>query len=296
MGEKMKRKTQVSAKIRDVQQTELQAQIMTEKTPAFKKYQKLVIGNTKLGSLLKYELITLLFGNLPGALGYITRRLFYPFLFASCGKGVTFGRNMTIRHPNKIKIGDCCVFDDYSVLDAKGESNAGINIGNNVLIARNTVISCKGGDITIGDNSNISLNCMIHSESSVILGRNVLIAAYCYIIGGGTHDFDRTDIPIIQQGSTSKGIIIEENVWLAAGVKILDGSKIGKDSIIGTDSVVNKRIPDFSIALGYPAKVIKNRLKHKVTRREREETPKSQSDERQSDEGDPEKSSDDSAE
>jgi len=94
-----------------------------------------------------------------------------------------FGKNITLRHAKKIRIGNNVIFDDNIVLDAKGANNKGITIGNNVMVARNTIIACKEGDITIGDNTNLSLNCAIHSESRVEIGSNVLFAAYCYIVG-----------------------------------------------------------------------------------------------------------------
>ena len=251
-----------NGEIREVPQTEFQKTLLDTKESALKKYMKLVIGKKSFWALLNYEIIVTLFSWVPGALGYFLRKIFYPKLFKKCGKGVVFGKGLTIRHPSKIEIGDNVVIDDFCVLDAKGDNNEGIKIGNNVILARNTVVSCKGGNILIDDNTNISYNCIIHSESNVKLGKNILIAAYCYIIGGGMHSFERTDIPIIQQGSISKGITIEDNCWLGADVKILDGVTLGRDSVVGAGSVVNKNIPPFSVCAGIPAKVVKNRLKN----------------------------------
>jgi len=244
---------------REEAKTELQSKLTSGKQSGLKKYQIMVIGKPGLFRLMKYEFIMFLCNSCPGALGYILRKIFYPRLFAKVGRGTVFGRNMTIRHPHKIRIGDRCVIDDLVVLDAKGESNQGITLGNDVILARNTVVSCKGGDIEIGDNSNISLNCMIHSEKLVKIGPKNLWAAYCYIIGGGKHDFNRTDMPIIQQGSVTDGIVMEEDIWLGADVKVLDGCHIGKGVVIGAGSVVNKDLPDMSIAAGTPAKILKER-------------------------------------
>ena len=73
------------------------------------------------------------------------------------------GKGVTIRHPKKIRLGAGVMIDDYSVLDAKGEANRGIVVGTNVLIGRNAVLSCKDGDLSIGDNTNIAANCLIQS-------------------------------------------------------------------------------------------------------------------------------------
>jgi acetyltransferase-like isoleucine patch superfamily enzyme len=121
------------------------------------------------------------------------------------------------------------------------------------------VLSCKNGDILIGDNTNIAMNCFVQSAAEVSIGKNVLFAAYCYVIGGGDHRTDRTDIPIIAQGQVVRGITIEDNCWIGAGVKVLDGITIGRDSIIGSGAVVNSDISEFSIAAGLPARILKAR-------------------------------------
>lgn len=244
---------------RDIAKTDLQKTLTDEKESAFNKYKKIVTGEMSIGSILWFELVTMFLGNFPGAVGLFLRKLFYPSLFKNAGRNIVFGKNMTIRHPRKIQLGSNIIFDDNVVLDGKGTSNQGITIGNGVMMGRNTIISCKDGDITIGDNTNLSLNCAIHSENSVKIGSNVLFAAYCYVVGGGSHDFDRTDIPIIQQGSKSVGIIIENNCWLGAHVCILDGSKVEHDSVIAAGAVVKGNIPPFSIAGGIIAKVLKSR-------------------------------------
>ncbi|MBN1356543.1 hypothetical protein JXA40_09820 [bacterium] len=244
---------------RNEAKTELQSALTSGKISPLKKYQMMVIGRPGIWKLLKYEMITLMCNSCPGAPGFFLRKILYPRLFASVGRGTVFGRNMTIRHPHKIQIGNRCILDDLVVLDAKGESNRGIRIGDDVIIARNTVISCKEGDIDIGDNSNISMNCMIHSEKAVRIGARNLWAAYCYVVGGGRHDFDRIDLPIIQQGSSVEGIEMEEDIWLGAGVKILDGCRIGRGAVIGAGSVVNRDVEAYKIAAGIPAKAIRDR-------------------------------------
>ncbi|GAB4236165.1 MAG: hypothetical protein Kow0049_21150 [Stanieria sp.] len=247
------------SKDENTQKTELQAALTDTRRSPLQKYQDLAVGSTSFLTLLKYEILTTLLGSFPGALGFLLRKMFYKSLFGHVGRGTIFGKSLTIRHPHKICIGDNVVIDDYAVLDAKGSDNQGIMIGNNVMIGRNTVISCKNGDITIGDNTNIAMNCFIQSGKQVTIGKNVLLAAYCYVIGGGDHEFERTDIPIIAQGQVIKGITIEDNCWFGAAVKVLDGVAIARDTIIGAGAVVTKSISPFKIAVGIPAKVIKHR-------------------------------------
>ena len=243
----------------DSEKTELQAILTDEKQTALQKYQDITIGSYSISKLIKYELLVTLIGALPGAIGLVLRKKFYKSLFARVGRNVIFGKSITIRHPDKIYIGDNVIIDDYAVLDGKGTDNNRIIIGDNVMIGRSSVISCKNGNITIGENSNIAMNCFIQSAKEVNIGKNVLFAAYCYVIGGGDHETERTDIPIIAQGQIVKGITIEDNCWIGASVKVLDGVKIGRDSIIGAGAVVTKDIPSYAIAVGVPAKVVKTR-------------------------------------
>ncbi|WP_051305208.1 acyltransferase [Desulfogranum mediterraneum] len=239
--------------------TALQSALTDERKSGLQKYQQLVIGQGGVLRLLFYELLILLIGPLPGAAGLLLRAKLYPLLFGSVGRNVVFGRSMTIRHPHKIHLGDNVVCDDYTVLDAKGEENRGIVIGDNVMIGRSTVLSCKNGDIFIGDNSNIALGCFIQSAREVHIGSHVLFAAYCYVIGGGDHQTQRLDIPILSQGQVVRGVTIEDNCWLGGGVMVQDGAVIGRDSIIGSGAVVRGEIPPFSVAAGVPARVKKSR-------------------------------------
>lgn len=233
---------------------------LDKKKGIIEKYKNLFIGKSSFFYFIKYEIITTFLSPIPGALGFVLRKIFFPRLFKSTGKGVVFGKNMTVRHPNKVEIGDNVVFDDNTVIDAKGEDNKGIKIGNNIIIGRNTIISCKGGDIEIGDYTNIGPNNSLISESILRIGKYVFTAGHTYIVAGGNHSYERRDIPIWFQPSKSKGgIILEDDIWIGASSTILDGVKIEKGSIIGAASLVNKSIPPYSIAIGIPVDIIKKR-------------------------------------
>jgi len=237
-----------------------QKDLLDQKKSAMTKYRELFLGKVSFLFFIKYELVMLFFSWVPGALGFAMRKFFFPGLFKKTGRGVVFGRNMTIRHPRKIEIGDNVVFDDGSVLDAKGENNSGLKIGSNVLVGRNTSISCKGGDIEIGDFSNIGPNNIIISESSLKIGSYVFTSGQVYMIAGGNHTFERRDIPIWKQPSICKGgITIEDDVWIGASTTILDGVKIGTGAVIGAATLVHKRIKSYTVNLGVPAQMVKKR-------------------------------------
>ena len=222
------------------------------------KYVDLVVGRPGLGALFKHEIITMLAQPHPGAFGLLMRKGLYPLLLGSSGRNVVFGQNVVLRHPHKIHIGSNVVIDDNCLLDAKGESNRGIRIGSGVFVGRNTILSCKDGDIDIGDRANIGFNCEVFSASRVTIGASVLLAAYTYVIGGD-HDFADPSKPVLAQGRTSAGVSIAEGAWMGAGAKILDGVRIGAHAVIGAGAVVREDVPAGAIAVGIPARVVSTR-------------------------------------
>ncbi|MGQ0735709.1 MAG: acyltransferase [Acidobacteriota bacterium] len=222
------------------------------------KYRDLVIGRPGLAPLLLFELVTLCCAWMPGALGLFLRSKLYPLILGRVGRNVIFGVNVTLRHPHKIVVGDHVVIDDGCCLDAKGTDNTGIVIGTGVFVGRNTILSCKNGDILIEDHANIGFNCEIFSASRVRVGKRLLMAAYTYLVGGD-HLYDRIDIPVLDQGRTARGIDVDDHVWLGTHVVVTDGSRIGRDAIIGAGAVVVGEIPAFSVATGIPARVVRDR-------------------------------------
>jgi acetyltransferase-like isoleucine patch superfamily enzyme len=150
------------------------------------------------------------------------------------------------------------VIDDNCLVDAKGDTNRGITIGNGVFIGRNSILSCKDGDITLGDGANVGFNCEIFSASTVTVGRDTLIAAYCYLIGGD-HDFSDPSVPIVAQARRSRGVVVGDAAWLGAGARILDGVTIGDHAIVGAAAVVREAVPPGAIAAGIPARIVGQR-------------------------------------
>ena len=107
----------------------------------------------------------------------------------------------------------------------------------------------------------IAFACFIITSiatAQVTIGSNVSIAPNVVIVGMN-HVFSNLDDTIKSQGSTSKGIIFEDDVWIATNVSILDGITIGKGTVIAAGAVVNKDVPPYSVMAGVPAKVVKQR-------------------------------------
>ena len=235
-----------------------QDQLFDQRRSAREKYAELVVGRPGWGALLQHEIIVLLAQSIPGALGLALRQTLYPSLLGACGRNVIFGQNVVLRHPHKIRIGDNVVIDDNCLVDAKGETNDGITIGSGVFVGRNTILSCKNGNISIHDGANIGFNCEVFSASDVTIGRDTLLAAYCYIIGGD-HDFSDPSRSILEQSRKSAGVRVGAGAWLGAGAKLLDGVTVGDRAVIGAAAVVRDAVPDGAIAVGIPARIVGQR-------------------------------------
>ncbi len=219
------------------------------------KYSALIVGKPGWAALIKYELVVMATQWVPGALGLALRQAAYPLLLGSCGRNVVFGRDVVLRHPHKIHIGSNVVIDDHCLLDAKGDANRGIRIGDGVFIGRNSILSCKNGDITLEDGVNIGFNCEVFSAGAVTVGANTLMAAYGYLIGGD-HDFSDPSVAVNAQVRKSAGIGVGQGVWLGAGAKVLDGVTIGDRAIVGAGAVVRTAVPAGARAVGVPARVL----------------------------------------
>jgi acetyltransferase-like isoleucine patch superfamily enzyme len=113
-------------------------------------------------------------------------------------------------------------------------------------------------NLSIGKNSTWNYGCWINAMGKITIGDNVIIGPYC-IIHSGNHKFENVNVPIREQGYEKYHTVIEDDCWLGANVIVLPGVHISKGSIIGAGSVVTKDIPQYTIAVGNPAKVIKNR-------------------------------------
>lgn len=225
---------------------------------ARQKYARLVVGREGWGALLAYEIVQLLSQWVPGALGLVLRKALYPRLLGACGRNVVFGQQVVLRHPHKIRIGDDVVIDDHCLIDAKGDTNAGIEIRSGAFVGRNTILSCKNGDILVGERANIGFNCELFSAARVEIGADALLAAYCYVIGGD-HDWTDPTRPVLAQGRTAAGVRIGTGAWLGAGAKVLDGMSIGDNAIIGAGAVVTAPVPAEAIAVGVPARIVGTR-------------------------------------
>ena len=238
---------------------------------ALARYQDVVVGHRRLLGLAYFELCLWLAG-VPGALGLMLRQLFWPRLFRSCGKKVYFGSNVTLMHPNRIAIGDRAVIGNGCVLDARNPSSeVAITIGSDVMLSHGVMLSCKNAIITLGERVGMGPYTVVQAtnDDPVLIDDDAVIAAHCYIAGGGQYQMDRLDVPIARQPMRRTGETrIGAGVWLGAHVDVLGGVTVGRDSVVGAGSVVTRSLPEMAICVGMPARVLRRRDEPETEARE----------------------------
>lgn len=135
------------------------------------------------------------------------------------------------------------------------------------FLARHFLDSCGTGvniehgaqldpNLQIGSNSGIGIRCV---TCAMKIGDNVMMGPDCVFLAHN-HRFDRTDIPMCQQGFTDgKPIVIGNDVWIGTRVIVMPGVHIGDHSIVGAGSIVTKDVPEWAIVGGSPAHILKMR-------------------------------------
>lgn len=128
------------------------------------------------------------------------------------------------------------------------------SLGNKSIIESFATINNGVGNVHIGNSTIIGIGNVIIGP--VTVGNDVMFAQNI-VVSGLNHGFEDITVPPSRQKVSCKQIVISDNVWIGANSTVTAGVTIGKHSIIGAGSVVTKDIPAYSVAVGNPAKVIK---------------------------------------
>ncbi len=133
-----------------------------------------------------------------------------------------------------------------------------IRIGEKVRFRKGVVLDAQKGSISIGDHVSFNEYTILLGRGGISIGNDVRIAAHAMIVSFD-HNFDDVSQPIRLQGVTEKPIVIEDDVWIGAGAKILGGSHVAKGCVIGANAVVKGRTEPYGIYVGAPARLLKRR-------------------------------------
>lgn len=190
--------------------------------------------------------------------GETIRRFVSEIFFAHLGQAVSIGKGVEFLGASNIELGDGVSIRRGTCIDVR-DRNSRLYLRNNVILDKNVEIrDLDHTQIEIGEHTMLNLNVLIMGPGNIKIGRYCLIAPYVSIVAANRNFADPTR-KIAEQGTSSKGITIEENCWLGHRVSVLDGVTIGQGSVIGAGAVVTKDIPPFSIAVGVPARIVGSR-------------------------------------
>lgn len=212
--------------------------------------------------------ISYLFGIIFDRIIMLIRGVIKGIFFYKKGFPLFVGKKTVIKVKSKITVGNCISIQDYVHINAL--SKEGIILCDNVSIGMRSIIKTSGSLTSIGKgfymghDSAMGNDCFVGAAGGVKIG--------CYVAIGQNvrfhsenHEFHDKSKMICEQGVTNQGIEVGDDVWIGAGAVILDGVKIGNGCVIGANTLVNKDIPDYSIAVGNPVRIIGERkIKLKV--------------------------------
>lgn len=184
-----------------------------------------------------------------------------PFLKKSSGF-LFVGRRVKVRHGYKITAGKNLILEDNVSLNALSED--GIIFGDNVSIARDSILFCtgvvayRGKGIIIGHRTGMSARAYLAGQGGITIGADVIMGPNVQIFSEN-HLFADLTLTIKEQGVAKQAVSIGNNCWIGAGSTILAGVTIGDGCVVAAGSVVNRSFPANSVIGGIPAKLLKTR-------------------------------------
>lgn len=207
---------------------------------------------------LRQEVVTALCGWVPSLPGIALRGLAYRLILHAAGPPA-IEQGVRLRYTENIRLGRQVYLDAGVYLHA---CPGGITIGDDTIVMHGTILHVYNfrdlphAGITIGARCIVGERSVIRGQGGVTLGDDVLIAPHVQILAVN-HVTQTARVPIMQQGLSATGIVIEDGVWLGAGAIVTDGVRIGRNAVIGAGAVVTRDVPAGAVALGIPARVVR---------------------------------------
>jgi acetyltransferase-like isoleucine patch superfamily enzyme len=172
-------------------------------------------------------------------------------------------------HGANVSIGARSKILRYAVLDCSDapfasqpswgyKASGHISIGERTSVRPYALLYTYGGEISLGDRCTVNPFTVIYGHGGVVIGNDVHIATHSVIVSSN-HLFGDANVTIAAQGVTRIGIVIEDDVWIGAGARVLDGVRIGRGAVVAAGAVVTKDIVSLAVVGGVPARVLSMR-------------------------------------
>ncbi len=204
------------------------------------------------------QLVMALCGWIPTIVGVGIRAIAYRLILQMDGIAA-IEQNVRIRYADHVRLARGAYIDEGAYLHAMP---SGIEIGENSYVMHHAELhvfnfrNLPHAGIKIGKNCLISEFNVLRGQGGITIGDNVYTSPFVQMVAVN-HVYADRDLPIISQGITAQGIVVEDNCWIGSGAVILDGVRIGRGAVVAAGAVVSKNVPPYTIVAGIPAKVVK---------------------------------------
>lgn len=202
-------------------------------------------------------LLTLL-GWTPTVIGIGLRTVFYRLIMRLDGI-VAIENGVRIRFADQIHLGRNVYIDQGVYMHACPQ---GISIGDNSFVMHGAVLhvynfrNLPHAFIRIGCDSLIGEFNILRGQGGITIGDRVYLAPLVQLLAVN-HIYSDRNRPMVEQGITAQGIVVEDDVWIGGGAVITDGVRIGKGAVVAAGAVVTKDVTSYTVVGGVPAKLIK---------------------------------------
>jgi acetyltransferase-like isoleucine patch superfamily enzyme len=213
---------------------------------------------SSLSCYVQEQILFALFAWIPSVIGIGLRSVAYRLIMNITGT-VAIENGVRIRYANHIHLDPNVYLDQGVYLHACPQ---GISIGSNSLVMHGAILHVYNfrdlphAFIRIGRECLIGELNVLRGQGGIEIGDRVYTAPLVQILAVN-HVYADPDRPIIEQGITAEGIVIEDDVWIGSGAVITDGVRIGRGAIVAAGSVVTKDVPSHTLVGGIPARPLK---------------------------------------
>ncbi len=211
-----------------------------------------------IGRYIGEQLLFMLVGWIPTVVGIALRALLYRLIMRLDGV-VAIETGVRLRFADQIQLGRNVYLDHGVYLHACSQ---GITIGDNSFVMHNAVLhvynfrNLPHAFIRIGAQSLIGEMNVLRGQGGITIGDRVYTAPLVQMLAVN-HIYSDPTRPMVEQGITAEGIVVEDDVWIGAGAIITDGVRVGKGSVVAAGAVVTKDVPPYTVVGGIPARVLK---------------------------------------
>lgn len=215
--------------------------------------------SSSLGRYVWEQIVQAVVGWIPGIVGVGARAIVYRSILRMDGMAA-IEDGVRIRFADLVHLGRGVYLDHGVYLHA---CPTGISIGAESYVMKNAILhvynfrNLPHAGIRIGARSLIGESCILRGQGGITIGDDVFLAPLVQMLAVN-HIYHDTNRPVSLQGITCQGITVADGAWIGGGAIILDGVKIGRNSVVGAGAVVTRDVPDYCVVTGNPARVVRN--------------------------------------